>query len=433
MAFSGRSRENTRGAGVAAAVMAVVLMALSACAAEPEAGPSATPTTTSPSPTPEPYAGPLTFAGDDLDAFALTPDEVAGLLPGAAPAGAVTDELLQYSDGGGPDFDPAVCVLLLSEMSMRSVAARTVPWEDPEDSGNSGRQQILQFASEEQASTRMDQLTSTIEQCAQFDAQGPGTFETAVAPELEGVRAFAGTLTLDSSGNRWRVHHGFASVGNVLVELWQPALDGSEFDAERAALLLRDRAVEAKAALIADLTENPPATETPTPADPAAPWSEWQMSGTGVGPLMFGAARESALAAVPGATVQEVEWTESFARLWSGDGDEALVLHFTDDGATLIAVTAGIANMEGDVEPDGAALPAAGAVRIGASLSDAAAAFPGGTFIRVVSSGEYFYQWASRDGGVIRFRADRDYADPAAVITGVTAEDATFAPPLGVG
>ncbi|QYM65363.1 sensor domain-containing protein [Microbacterium sp. Se5.02b] len=378
MASSRRSRENTRGSGVAAAVMVVVLMALPACAAEPkaEAKPSATPTTTT-SPTPDPYTGPLTFAGDDLVAFALSPDEVAGLLPGAAPAGAVTDELLQYSDGGGPDFDPSVCVLLLSEMSMRSVAARTVPWKDPEDSSNSGRQQILQFASEEQASTRMDQLTSTIDHCAQFDAQGPGTFETAVAPELEGVRAFAGTLTLDSSGSRWRVHHGFASVGNVLVELWQPALDGSEFDAERAALLLRDRAVEAKAALITDLTDNPPATETPTPTDPAAPWSEWQLSGAGVGPLIFGADRESALAAVPGATVEEVEWTDSFARLWSGDGDESLVLHFTDDGATLIGVTAGIANMEGDVEPDGAALPAAGAVRIGASLSDAAAAFPG--------------------------------------------------------
>ena len=70
--------------------------------------------------------------------------------------------------------------------------------------------------------------------------------------------------------------------------------------------------------------------------------------------------------------------------------------------------------------------------RIGAPLTEAVAAFPEGTFLRVVSSGEYFYEWSTREGGTIRFRADRDFSDPAAVITGVTVEDATLRTPFRI-
>lgn len=416
--------------GGLAAVLVGALAGVSACAPTPEpaSSPSAAPSTSAP----EPYDGPLLFVGDELESFALTPQEVAGLFPGAPPATAITDTLVQYADGGGPDFAPAVCRLLISETSMRSVGARTVPWVDGADAGSSGRQEILQFASEENASARMDDLVSTVENCAQFDAQGPGSFTASVAPDGDGVRAFAGTLELDSSGSPWRAHHAFAAVGNVIVHAWQPAQDGSAFDAEAAALLLRDRAVEAKTALVDELTAQPPVTPTPSAQDPSADWSTWELTPTGVGPLIFGADRAAALAAVPGATAEEFTWTDTAARLVSPDGQSSLILHFTEDGARLSGVTAGIANLDGDVEPNGDLLPAAQGVRIGAPLADAVAAFPDGTFLQIVSSGEDFYQWATREGGVVRFRADRDAADPAAVITGITVEDATLTPPLTV-
>ena len=422
-----------RGAALLAAVVAGVLVVLPGCAATPEATPTATASRTpeAPTPTPDPYAGPLLFVGDELDAFALTPAEVAELFPSAPPAAAVDDTLLQYSDGGGPEFDPAVCVLLIVETSMRSIGARMVPWVDADDTGNSGKQEILQFASEEVAAARMDDLLSTVEKCAEFDAQGAGTFAAVAAPEADGVRAFGGTLEMGPGEGAWRAHHAFAAVGNVIVHVWQPALDGSEFDAERAALLVRDRAGEARAALVEKLTENPPTTETPEPADPGAPWSEWEMTATGVGPLELGMSRDEALAAIPGATAQAAGGSDTLVRLGSADGTSTLLLQFTDDGTTLAAVTAGIANVHGDVQPDGAVLPSTGGVRIGAPLTDAVAAFPEGTFLRVVSSAEFFYEWSTRDGGTIRFRADRDYTDPAAVITGVTVEDATLWPPLG--
>ncbi|MEV8264033.1 hypothetical protein [Microbacterium sp. NPDC077057] len=423
-----------RGAALLAAVVAGVLVVLPGCAATPEATPTATASRApeTPTPTPDPYAGPLLFVGDELDAFALTPAEVADLLPSAPPATEVEDTLLQYSDGGGPEFTPAVCVLLIMEASMGSIGARTVPWVNADDTGMSGKQEILQFPSDDIAASRMDELLDTVEQCAQFDAQGTGTFAAVAAPETDGVRAFAGTLEMGSGQSAWRAHHGFAAVGNVIVHLWQPARDGSEFDAERAALLLRDRAGEAKTAFVEKLTATPPATATPETADPAAPWSEWEMTATGVGPLQLGMSREEALAAVPGATAQAAGGSNTLVRLTSGDDASTLLLQFTDDGTTLAGITAGIANVQGDVEPDGAVLPATGGVRIGAPVTEAAAAFPEGTYIRIVSSGEYFYQSATREGGVIRFRADRDAADPAAVITGVTVEDATLWPPLAI-
>ncbi|WP_136051987.1 sensor domain-containing protein [Microbacterium sp. K36] len=432
MSATVRGGRKIRGAALLSAVVAGVLAVLPGCAATPEATPTATASRApeTPTPTPDPYAGPLLFVGYELDAFALTPEEVAQLFPSAPPAAVVDDTLLQYSDGGGPEFSPAVCLLLIVETSMRSIGARTVPWVDEDDTGNSGKQEILQFASEEVAAARMDDLLSTVERCAQFDAQGAGTFAAVAAPETDGVRAFGGTLDMGSGDGAWRAHHAFAAVGNVIVHVWQPALDGSEFDAERAALLVRDRAREAKSALVEKLTESPPAPETPEAADPGAPWSEWEMTATGVGPLELGMPREDALAAIPGATAQATGGTHTLVRLVSADDTSTLLLHFTDDGTTLAAVTAGIANVQGDLEPDGAVLPATGGVRIGAPLSDAVAAFPEGTFLRVVSSAEFFYVWSTREGGTIRFRADRDYTDPAALITGVTVEDASLWPPL---
>ncbi|WAA67188.1 hypothetical protein [Microbacterium oxydans] len=422
----------SRSGGVLGGFLVAALLLLPGCAPAPQSTP--TPTAAPETPAPEPYAGPLAFVGDELELFALTPDEVAGLLPDAPSAGPVSDALLQYSDGGGAEFVPAVCGLLMTETSMRSIGARTVLWgEEAEGAHDSGGQYILQFASEEVAAARMDQLASTVEQCATFEADGPGSFEAFAAPEVDGVRAFAGTFSADFAGNPWSAHHAFAAVGNVIVHLTQPSREESAFDAEAAALLLRDRAVEARATLIDELTANPPeASASPEPGAADAPWGEWDMSSTGTGPLLLGSDRDTALAAVPGATVAEFDWTDNPVRLVSPDGTASLVLWFTEDGSTLDAITAGIANLDGDTDPDGAVLPSTGGVRIGAAISDAVAAFPEGTFLTVVSSGEFFYEWSTREGGTIRFRADRDASDPDAVITGVTIEDATLLPPLSI-
>ncbi|PCE14394.1 hypothetical protein AUC47_04010 [Microbacterium sp. SZ1] len=406
--------------------MTVVALALiSACAPEPE--PSAT-TAPSASPSaPVPYDGPLNFVADELSSFALTADEIAGVFPGAPSTSAVTDRLLQFSDGGGPEFTPAVCSWLMVEPSLWSVGARVVPWEGVDEGTSTGAQQMLQYPSEAQAEAMMSRLLSTVEECAQFDAAGPGTFDAIVAPESDGVRAFAGSFSADFAGNPWTAHHVFASVGNVLVHLWQPSPEEEGFDAEAAALLLRDRAVDARQSLIEKLTEEPPQEEpAPDAADPSTPWSEWTFTSATVGPLRLGDTRDVVLAAVPGATAEEMGYG-GYVRLRSAGGDASLVLHFTEDGL-LESITAGIANLAGDEQPNGSALPSVEGVRIGAPLADAVAALPEGTFVEVSSSEEYFYRWATRDGRVIDVRADRDFDDPEAVISGVTVTDATLAP-----
>lgn len=412
-------------AGVAAAAVSVAVLA--ACAPEPESG--ATP---APSPAPSsqaPYDGPRAFVGDELASFALTPQEIAGVFPGAPAVGTATDRLIQYSDGGGPVFSPAICSRLVDEPSLRSIGARVVPWEGIDGDASTGAQQILQYPSEEHAAAAMTQLMSTVDQCGEFQADGPGSFVAVTAPEADGVRAFAGTFSADFAGNPWTAHHVFASVGNVLVHLWQPSPNTDGFDAESAALLLRDRAVDARLALVEKLTDEPPqpSPETET-ADPGAAWSEWTVTPAGVGPLMLGASREAVLGAVPGATVEEFDWATEYVRLRSADGAASVVLRFSAQGQ-LESITAGVANIAGDEPANGAALPSAGGVRIGAPVAGATTALPGGTFVKVVSSGEYFYRWATRDGQVIDFRADRSLDDPGALIDGITVTAATLAPP----
>ncbi|WP_144877055.1 hypothetical protein [Microbacterium sp. 1.5R] len=419
-------RPVTRRRRALATTAVVALALLTACTPKPapEASSSASP---SPAPsTPAPYDGPVQFVGDELALFALTAKEIAGVFPGSPPAGSVTDHLTEYSDGGGPPYSPEVCAILVAEPSLRSIGARVIPWEGVDGDASTGAQQILQYPSEEHAADAMTQLLSTVDQCAQFDADGPGSFDAVLVPDEDGVRALAGTFSADFSGNPWTAHHEFVSAGNVLVHLWQPSPDEGGFDAESAAVLLRDRAVAAQQSLIEKLTDEPPETSEPEPVDPASAWNEWEFTPDGVGPLRLGDARETVLAAAPGATSEEIV-DGAYVRLRSPDGAASLVLHFTEQDQ-LESITAGDANIVGDGEFDGAALPAAGGVRVGASLVDAVTAFPMGTYVRVVSSGEYFYRWATRDGRVIDFRADRSTDDQDAMISGVTVTDATLAP-----
>lgn len=97
------------------------------------------------------------------------------------------------------------------------------------------------------------------------------------------------------------VGQSYSSVGNVIVEIWQPFAGEPTFDTEAAVALLRDRASEAKGRLVDALTADPPAAaETPAAVDPAAPWSEWRITADGVGPVRLGVELDQAIAAVPG-------------------------------------------------------------------------------------------------------------------------------------
>ncbi len=66
-------------------------------------------------------------------------------------------------------------------------------------------------------------------------------------------------------------------------------------------------ASEARAKLIDELTGEPAGSGDVPAADPAAPWSEWEITTAGVGPVRLGVELDEAIAAVPGARVAEPE------------------------------------------------------------------------------------------------------------------------------
>lgn len=416
---------------VGAAVAGTVL-ALAACAPAPESTPTPQPTPTATA-TADPYAGPLHFVGDELTWFLPTSAEISDMLPSVGDVSAPSTSLVSVSDGGGPEPRPAVCSALLAEASLGSVGARTMTWTTAAPAEREGWLHVLQFADEAAAQARMDQYAQAAEQCVEFEYGDASSFVSSSEDGEGGVRAIAGSLTLPGGNDDgWNQYKGFASVGNVIVSFWQPFAGEPDFDTAKAAALLRDRASEARAMLIDELTANPP-TPAPTPAaaDPSTPWGEWEISAAGVGPVPLGVDVAEAIASVPDASVEESDWGGP-TRLIAADGSASLLLWAEDDDV-VSGISVGIANVSGDRTHDGAGLPAAGGVRVGDPVSAGIAAFPEGTTIRVVSSGEFFYESASRDGITLRFRADREATDPAALITGILVEDATRRTPLNFG
>ncbi|WP_192576821.1 sensor domain-containing protein [Microbacterium algeriense] len=408
------------------------LLAMAGCAPAPQSTPTAQPTP-SESATPDPYAGPLDFVGDELDWFLPAAAEIADMLPSVGDVSAPSSSLIAISDGGGPVASPAACNALLAEAALGSVGARTITWTTAARPERDGWLHVLQFADEAAAQARMDQYAQAADQCVEFEYEDASSFVSSSAEGEGGVRAIAGSLTVPrGSDDGWNQYKGYASVGNVIVSFWQPFGGEPDFDTAQAAALLRDRASEARAMLIDELTANPP-TPAPTPAaaDPSAPWGEWEISAAGVGPVPLGVDVAEAIAAVPGAHVEESDWGGP-TRLIAADGSASLLL-WADDDDVVSGISVGAANVSGDRTHDGAALPAAGGVRVGDPVSAAIAAFPEGTTSRVVSSGEFFYESASRDGITLRFRADREATDPAAVITGILVEDAKLRTPLNFG
>lgn len=412
-----RARVVLGGIGIAA------LVALAACAPTPESSPVPTPSQTTPAP--EPYAGPIVFVGDELDAFALTAEEIVGIVPEATEVGDTSSVLGQISDGGGEPADPSICEAFYAEQSLGTVGARTIEWKVPADPRYGfGRLHVLQFADEAQAQERMDQLLQAAQQCAEFTKGGPVAFD-AVIPEASGdVRAFAGTLV--DPGLDWQAFDAFAATGNVVVQLWQPFTGDRAFDAEAAALLLQTRAEEARAGLIEELTENPPVAETDPSGDPGTVWSEWQIGVGGVGPLRLGDSVDAALAAV-GEDVQvvEPEYDGGPWRLVAPEDAGSILVQPVEAGDAVESITVGNERTLGQAVHDGAALPHRGDIRLGAPVADAMAAYPGGTVVDVTSSGDDYYAVTTRDGQVFRFQADRDVVEEGSKIVGITVEDAT--------
>ncbi len=420
------SQKLSVGKSVIGALAVGVLVALAGCAPTPQSTPE--PSTAPVAPTPDPYAGPIAFVGDELDWFLLSADEIAAMLPDVGEVSPAVSSLIQVSDGGGPEPVPAICSALAAETSLGSIGARSVTWTTAEE-GSDGWLHVLQFADEEAAKARMDQYVDAAAQCVEFEFGGPATFASSTAEGDGGIRALAGSLIITySTGGGHSLYKSYVSVGNVIVEVWQPFTGEPAFDAEAAAALLRDRAEEARRMLIDELTANPPApVDTPAAADPAAPWSAWQITPVGVGPVQLGVELDEAIAAAPGARIQEPEWEGGPTRLIAADDSASLLLETQEGGTLVSALTVGIANTVGDRSDDGAALPSADGVKVGDPVSVAVAAFPEGTDLRIVSSGEYFYEWSTREGVTLRFRLDRDsVGDDGAVITGITLEDATL-------
>lgn len=405
------------------AVTAVV--GLTACAPEPV--PESSPTVAPETPSPEPYTGPSLFVGDELAWFLPTAEEISALLPRATDIGTPSSALEQISDGGGPEPVPEICGTFFLEQSLWSVGSRNLEWTVAGESESGyGHLLALQFADEEQAQNRMDQLVTAAEQCATFDYNGAAAFVSVVPEVKDDVRALAGTLELPEIEGGNRGFSAFASVGNVLVQLWQTPGSGDVPDPSAIATLLQDRAVEAQQTLVEQLTATPPTTEEEPSVDAAAPWSDWEITTGGVGPIRLGDTVDAAVAAGGGAQVVEPEFEGDPWKLVNETGSASLLVQPADGGATVSGITVGNGRSLDEIAQDGAALPSLSGVRVGDPVSAALAAHPGGTTVSVVSSGDDWYDVATRDGRLFRFHTDRDVVDPAAVIVGITVEDATL-------
>lgn len=396
---------------------------LSACAPEP--GPSPAPTG-SETPGSSPYTGPAVFVGDELDLLLLTPDEITELLPGSAEVGASSSVLEQISDGGGPTPVPAICSALFAEQSLTSVGSRNISWNVPEDSERgTGSLTVLQFADEAHATKRMDQLVDAAGRCGTFDYNGEATFEAVIPDASENARAFAGVLTFPEIEGGRSTFSAVASVGNVIVQIWQPVVGDTAIDGEAVAELLLWRAEDARASLIDELTANPPEDEEDPASDASAPWSEWTVSTGGVGPIRLGDPIDEAVKAAAGAQALEPAFEQGPWRVVNQDGTASLLIQPEQGGTVVTAITVGNDRSLDETAQSGAALPARGDVRVGDAVAEAVAAYPGGTTVTVVSSGDDWYDVATRDGRLFRFHADRDVVDPGSLIVGITVEDAT--------
>lgn len=410
-------------------IAAASILVLAACAPEPEPAATETATAAPETPAPEPYAGPLHFVGDELDWFLLTADEIAATIPGSADIAEPDAALVQVSDGFGSVLQPEICTVFLTEASLGSIGARTVAWTGAAGDQQDGVLRVLQFADEAQARNRMDDYAAAAGACSDFSIDGQASsYAHTVVDDGDGVRAMAGSLRFQQEAgadDQWNTYFGIASVGNVLVEFWQPFAGEPTLDDAAAAELLSDRVAQARDRLVEELTATPPAAEEDMPdVDPAAPWAHWEIGFDGIGPLRVGEELDDVLAAAPGAEIVDTGIGES--QLTSPEGSTRLTVTPEENGSAVAALRAGVIGLYGEAPPDGSVLPRAGGVGVGDPVASAVAAFPQGTAVRIVSAGLYSYEVATRDGRVILFHSDREVAEDGATIVGITAEDGTL-------
>ncbi|WP_194765168.1 sensor domain-containing protein [Microbacterium sp. UFMG61] len=369
----------------------------------------------------------MSFVGDELSWLLPSADDILALIPSATEVSAPSDALEQISDGGGPEFTPAICGVLYMEQSLASLGARTMSWSMPSDSEYTPNSVIaMQFADEAHVTARMDQLERAASECGEFDYGGPQTFASVVADGEDGARALAGTLNADPSSDGWRVFHGFAAVGNTLVHLTTSLPDAAPIDAEAAVELLQTTAVGAKSELVESLTSTPPAGTTEPEGDASVPWAEWSITGSGAGPIRLGDTYDVVVAVLPDAAVTPPSYPGGPSTFTSPDGTASLMVTATEDG-TISEITAGARSDEEDAGVDGMAAPHALEVRIGDPVSSALAAFPSGTRVHISSSGQWAYYAADREGRLLTFHTTRDDTDSTeARIIGITTADTTL-------
>lgn len=420
-----------RGRAALGVVGVGALLALTACAPSPGPSPSSSPTPEASSP--EPYSGPVAFVGDELSWLLPSAGDITALIPSASEVSAPSDALEQTSDGGGPEFAPAICGVLFMEQTLDSLGTRTSSWSMPSDTEYSFNSVIaMQFADEAHVAARMDQLERAAAECGEFDYDGLNTFESVVANEEDGVRALAGTMNDDPASDGWRVFHGFAAVGNTLVHLRTSLPDAAPIDAAAAAELLQATAIDAKSELIESLTETPPTGATEPVGDASTPWAEWSITGTGIGPIRLGETYDDVVATLPDAAVTPPAYEGGPWIFTSPDGASSFSATAADSGA-ISEITVGAVSDEEDAGADGATSPHALDVRNGDPVSSAVAAFPSGTRVHVVSSGQWAYFVADREGRLLIFHTTREDTDSTeARIIGITTADTTLRADLTV-
>ncbi|WP_341956816.1 hypothetical protein [Microbacterium sp. LWH13-1.2] len=402
-----------------------LLAGLTACAPSPEPSSSSSPAPEASAP--EPYSGPVAFVGDELSWLLPSADDITALIPSASEVSTPSDALEQTSDGGGPEFAPAICGVLFMEQSLDSLGARTSSWSMPSDTEYSFNSIIaMQFADEAHVAARMDQIERAAAECGEFDYDGLNTFEAIVADEQDGVRALAGTMNADPASEGWRVFHGFAAVGNTLVHLRTSLPDAAPIDAAAAAELLQATAIDAKSDLIESLTETPPTGATEPVGDASTPWAEWSITGQGVGPIRLGETYDDIVATLPDAAVTPPAYDGGPWVFASPDGASSFSATAVDSGS-VAEITVGAVSDEEDSGADGATSPHALDARIGDPVSSAVAAFPTGTRVHVVSSGQWAYFVADREGRLLIFHTTREDTDSTeARIIGITTADTTL-------
>ena len=290
-------------ARVVLGVIAVgALIALPACAPATEPSSSSSPTPEASSP--EPYAGPVAFIGDELSWVLPATEDIVALIPSAT-------EVSAPSRRAGADLGWWWARILPGDLWRLLHGA---------ESGGTGNPDGVMVAAERHRvhgqQCHCDAVRergaghcangpdrAAAQQCDAFDYDGPNTFDAVIAEEEDGARAVAGTLNGDPSAAGWRSFHGYAAVGNTLVHLMSSLPEDEIIDAAAAAAMLQGAAVKGKTELIEYLTSTPPADPTEPEGDASVPWSEWTITGLGVGPIRFGDTYDDVVAALPDADV----------------------------------------------------------------------------------------------------------------------------------